>query len=471
MHSHPPCRGVQDDDAHASDNDFYSSSNSDDISDEFNLNSNNDCHGMGNFDLEFSSGGSYHSSDDSTYDPHKDMESREPIIFTEQVIEDWIEVFENILIFYGWLTSDKLPCAIFKHGTLSIAEYCTQSFMKQFQDVAYRYEGMGLKLTKFHQLHHWYFYISMYGEKSNLGEKRRQTNGLHSKKFLRGSKFSINFNYAGQDQQNLGNKPGLNPCQVSMVEIFGMMPESTFKWSHKRNHNKSSFPPITFETIVRKIAWFNNGDATKRIISIDGHTELRIPTSSGNNINRDIIRAHPDYKNNGLWLDWIDVIWESDDIQKEDVMILPAQVVMILDFDSAEYEYIPKEIVNKVPILITGSDEVVHNHREGIHLLVHSADHNNVKEEEDQAGLSITQRFVMEPFFQLIEMSNVNGIAFVARDPPSRENQDDINFGISYVRNPHIWGNAFVPRLSEGYKYPNDDQLSLDEFNEIYNPW
>ena len=125
---------------------------------------------------------SYRSSDDSTYDPYEETESREPIIFTEQVIDDWIEVFENILIFYGWLTSDRLPCEIFKHGTLSIAKYCTQTFMKQYRDVAYRYEQMGLKLTKFHQLQHWYFYISMYGMPSNFDSLFCESHHIHHTK-------------------------------------------------------------------------------------------------------------------------------------------------------------------------------------------------------------------------------------------------------------------------------------------------
>jgi hypothetical protein len=40
--------------------------------------------------------------------------------------------------------------------------------MKKYREVAYRYEGMGLKITKFHQIRHWYFYITMYGVPTNF---------------------------------------------------------------------------------------------------------------------------------------------------------------------------------------------------------------------------------------------------------------------------------------------------------------
>ena len=339
---------------------------------------------------------SYNSSDDSTYDPHKETESREPIIFTNEVIDNWIELFENVLLFYGWLTSDKLPCAMFKYGSLSIAKYCTQMFMTQYKDVAYRYEGMGLKLTKFHQLRHWYFYITMYGVPTNFDssfceshhihhtkrtgkrtQKRQddlakqtalrvheasilesavqrthlnrstalpQRRLTHRHKYLRGSKFSIDFDYSAPDIECLANNQQCRYHQQSIEELFGRLPNSKFKWLQKRNHGKRCFPQMIHESIVRKLAWFNNGNATRRINSIIGYTELRIPCSSEKKTQRDIIRAHPDYKKNGLWLDWIDVIWETGD-NEDDITMLPAQVMMILDFDSAEYEFIPGQFL------------------------------------------------------------------------------------------------------------------------------
>jgi hypothetical protein len=153
--------------------------------------------------------------------------------------------------------------------------------------------------------------------------------------------------------------------------------------------------------------WFNNGNELRHITSLNGYTELKIPHSSKRKTKRNIICTHPDYKCNRLWLDWINVIWNSVSGNDEDV----AQDVMILDFDSPIYETIPEEILKIVPVLLTGSEDIVHQQRDGVHLLVHSADY---KDEEEQQMFSIAKRFEMEPFFQLIKISNVYDIAFVA---------------------------------------------------------
>lgn len=52
----------------------------------------------------------YNSEDDSTYDPNKDIESKDPIVFTEEIIVGWTELLDNMLSLYGWLTSDSMPC-------------------------------------------------------------------------------------------------------------------------------------------------------------------------------------------------------------------------------------------------------------------------------------------------------------------------------------------------------------------------
>lgn len=93
-------------------------------------------------------------------------------------------------------------------------------------------------------------------------------------------------------------------------------------------------------------------------------------------------------------------------------------------------------------------------------------------EQSDEAGdpTSIVSRYVMEPFFQIIEGTNVSGVAFVARDHPLN-NADLMNFGITKVKNSKMWGQAFIPRFLDGYDDPTDNQLHLDEFNEDFNPW
>ena len=105
---------------------------------------------------------------DEMDDDDDSIENHEAMVFTDNVYDKWVQLYEGTLTFYKWLTSDRLSHKMFKHGKLSIAKHCTQRFMIQYADVAKRWDGMGLKLTKFHQLRHWYFYISMYGVPLNF---------------------------------------------------------------------------------------------------------------------------------------------------------------------------------------------------------------------------------------------------------------------------------------------------------------
>jgi Uncharacterized conserved protein len=43
-------------------------------------------------------------SDESLYDPHLDFETIEPIVFTDDVYNDWTALYESTLLFYRWLT-------------------------------------------------------------------------------------------------------------------------------------------------------------------------------------------------------------------------------------------------------------------------------------------------------------------------------------------------------------------------------
>jgi len=63
-------------------------------------------------------GEEYNSDDDdSNYNPHEDVDNKDPITFTEDVYLDWMELFENMLLLYGWLTKDMMPCRDFKFGS------------------------------------------------------------------------------------------------------------------------------------------------------------------------------------------------------------------------------------------------------------------------------------------------------------------------------------------------------------------
>jgi hypothetical protein len=170
---------------------------------------------------------------------------------------------------------------------------------------------------------------------------------------------------------------------------------------------------------------------------------LRLPITAGDDKKRNIIRAHPDYRNDGLWLDWVNVSWLVDDATQQNI-VLPAQVVMVLDFDSAQYENINPDILAMVPVLSSGDAEVSHYPKHGIHLLVHSAAESN---DIDGEVFLLASRYVIEPFFQFIPECSVESVEFVARDPPTVEG-NMMDYQISYIKEPKLWGASFVPRCT-----------------------
>jgi len=457
---------------------------------------------------------SYDSDDDSTYDPHEDIESKDPIIFTYDVYQQWKEVFENMLLLYGWLTSENMSCQTFKFGSRSIAKYCTEKFMCHYKEVAYRFEGMGLKLTKFHQLRHWYFYISMYGVPSNFDSSfceshhihhtkktgrrtqrrqdelasqtarrvyegnllskalqlcqtrhpkhRRRKNSTKTHNYpLGGAKFSLIFDYSTIDDKMCN--PETSNRQIPLQKMFEHMPIVSFSWVRSKDRCKRHFSKLVLQSVTQKLAWLNNGDCTRRMASINGYTELHL-LPKHIDTERSIVRAHPDYRGKGFWFDWVSIQWENEE-KYDRALSIPAQVLMILDFDSIVYEPLPHEIVECYPILRTKGMDILNHSRTGIHILVHSASENT-----EESCTSIAHRYVMEPFFQMIEMQNIEGNVFVCRDPPSSD-CNELDFEITHVVQPSLWGGYFIPRFSHGYEIPADSDLCSDEFNEIQNPW
>lgn len=435
---------------------------------------------------------------------------------TDDVYSDWTDLYESTLLFYRWLTMNDMPCIAFRHGSLSIARRALDQFMKEYRRIAYRYEGMGLKITKFHQIRHWYFYIAMYGVPTNFDssfceshhinltkrtgrrtqkrqdELARQTSqrvyegtlldatlsrcnfyrhikprgrrgqGTH-RNGLSGSSFVINFDYTSIDARlEEGNLKTL-----SIHDVYHEIPDTLFRWNRKRNSRKKPFPAIVLESIVAKLSWLNDGDITKRIKSINGATEVNLP-SNREQSKRSFVRAHPDYREIGLWMDWVDIRWELEEDDGHYVKI-PAQVLMILDFNSIVYEEIPQTTCGLFANVSTGnmidtSDE----HRVGIRVLVHSAADNGIRD-FDPVKDSIVSRYIMEPFFQLVDLNNIDSICFVARDSID-DQENPMIYGISKVLDPQLWGLVFIPRYAHDYEEPKDNELHLNEFNESYNP-
>jgi len=299
------------------------------------------------------------------------------------------------------------------------------------------------------------------GIKTQQLNSARKFNRSYDSNVLRGAKFTLHFDYSSCDHDFVtGTKDGVH-------ELFGTTPKVRFSWKKSKNKSKRSFPSRLLIHLSQKIGWFNNGDTHQRIVRITGCTEIRLKTDGRDVVDRIIVRAHPDYRGEGIWMDWIDVCWEQDD-GNDDVIVLPAQVIMIIDFDSAQYERIPPHILNLFPFLLNGELGGHHAERTGIYIVIHSA----AIPTDEESSTSITTRYLMEDVFQMITLDSVIGITFVARDPMT-PGRSPFMYEISQVSKRIDWAYNFIPRNINGWEdwyVNNNDELS-DEFDDNVNPW
>jgi hypothetical protein len=142
----------------------------------------------------------------------------------------------------------------------------------------------------------------------------------------------INFDYSAIDAK-LDSSRTRN---FTLDDVYSETPKVYFSWIKKRNRTKKRFPPIILDAIIEKLSWFNNSEPGIRIKSIHGATEVEL-LSQPKEEQRSFIRAHPDFRQTGLWFDWVNVQWETEPPSNRDILI-PAQVLMLLDFDTIVYE-------------------------------------------------------------------------------------------------------------------------------------
>jgi hypothetical protein len=253
-------------------------------------------------------------------------------------------------------------------------------------------------------------------------------------KLLGGAKFSISFDYSNIDESYSIQ----DDDNTSLDVLFSQYPTISFLWKSEKHRDKKDFPDIILNSIKEKLAWFNNGINTQRLVSISGYTEIRCPPTK-DKLQRKRIRANPDYRGNGLWTDWVNVSWALE----EGVNVtLPAQVLMILDFDSVIFEDIPINIRGQFPFLLNEENIMEHDVRQGVQLLVHSASENA----EEQYEFSIVNRFHMEPYLHIIDLENITDIVFVTREIPS-VTDNPISYTITRVAKSHMGTCIYPPNV------------------------
>ena len=116
------------------------------------------------------------SDDPDNYEEIIDMDddatpvpSPNAITFDEDTYAALVSLLEQTLGLYEWLTKKGGHAkSAFIGGSSSPVAMRLTSFMETYRQHAPRFEGMGLKLYKFHILKKWQFYICLYGSPLNI---------------------------------------------------------------------------------------------------------------------------------------------------------------------------------------------------------------------------------------------------------------------------------------------------------------
>ena len=104
---------------------------------------------------------------------------------------NWLQVFEETLIFVHWVYLEEHPKVFFNGGEISIVAKRLRQFMEMYKNNANRTEGMCLKILKFHQISHLWIIIRLYGSLLNIDSscpesfhKQKKTIGSYTQKHI-----------------------------------------------------------------------------------------------------------------------------------------------------------------------------------------------------------------------------------------------------------------------------------------------
>ena len=294
-------------------------------------------------------------------------------IITHSEYNQWINVFEEILILCAWVYFDKHPKVFFKGGRNSIVNERMISLMTNIQNVAIRQEGMGYKFLKWHQLLHLWWIIRMFASLLNVDtgrneshHKKKKNYGRHTQRRIQVLDFqtaTIEFNHetllkgmikanmdiptifelnfdamiGEEDKDNeMYQEKTMNQINKPLGSKFDLIfdyekNQVILEWKSKKLISKKSNQSISdtiLQSIFDKLNGYNQNQPGRRIKKISGFTELYLKP----NEQLFQLRCCPCYRNGPDWYDWCNVDWGDD------VGILPCQILLFLDFNSIQFE-------------------------------------------------------------------------------------------------------------------------------------
>ena len=128
------------------------------------------------------------SDDPKLYDNEETDQSMpevipDPVTFSLEMYGHLVRLLEETLSLYQWLTKKGGHAKIaFLGGSKSAVAMRLIRYMDTYKTYAPRYEGMGLKLYKFHAIKKWYFYICLFGSPLNSDSSRLESGHIENLK-------------------------------------------------------------------------------------------------------------------------------------------------------------------------------------------------------------------------------------------------------------------------------------------------
>ena len=317
--------------------------------------------------------------------------------FSQAKYRRTIRIFEEVLLFYRWVVKADHKKSDFEFGSESRAALRLRQFAQDYKSAAPRHSGLKLKIPKFHQILHWWFYIAFFGSAMNFDSGRTESmagenakdhgkntqkrsknfneqtaHRLHEKtifdeaRYLAGVEVSedtpIDLNEELTELELITREIRDNPVPIvdghferrgstftlfidygdrdsfSPVDFSAEPTRYELVWKTTKG-STGSFLPEIMSTIARKIALINRTSNRSVITSIEGFTDLTIPVDDKDpDGSKHLYRAHPGYYDGQPWHDWAKIAWSRPDPESHNRTrryLAEGKLHLFLDFNSA----------------------------------------------------------------------------------------------------------------------------------------
>jgi hypothetical protein len=398
-----------------------------------------------------------------------------------------VKVLERMLCFHDWLFAKehlKANIDVDQDGNDSISLQKIRDLMQGIKLYFPRSQGMGWKLTKFHQLLHFPHNISRHGSALNFDGGRPEYYGKYFCKdhttrtqrrqislgkqtaqryfeascILEAERVLVNGNMSTYQHADKGyqyvsieiddnlllDTPSVNTEGTKLSSKLCRLwinPDDqrnlNFEWTNKKYSTVDGYQyePVIYRSAAKRI-WYsrNGGRLDMENGSLQCYTECLLPDGS-------TARAHPLYNSERAWNDWVMVQW--DEYEEP----LPAQVLMFFTIASGTIENYNVVDGTRVPhestFLEVGKSYALVKTVTGNEFNYRTRNEN--RKFHMKSGIAV--RYTLESDFRLIEVDVIQSIALVIHDDIGRMglrvdgNEEET---IILFRNRNIWKDMFL---------------------------